>query len=379
MKRGFTHFYYLISCPSDVQEELEIVLNVIDEINMTVGEDNGINIKCLYWKNNARPSSGENGQNIINKQLLSRADGIIALFWTKFGTPTEEYGSGTEEEIEKSILQGKNVMLYFSNKPINPDKIDYQQYVRVIEFKKRYSGLFAEYNTLDDFRQKLNRHILDLMSKLIEKEAIFSQHVVEQDMSLTEIMECGWFIRRFLLELPVNQESISIFQERIDKIVQLANRFELLNDRDLNLILSSKIKTGHKGVHSLSTEDIEESRKILDNVEISLMKKLKNRENASFQLGRCLGHILMLTEVIWSDNKNFNVSDFHNRYQSAFNDFINRAKIAAAVLNKDIEEIINSVEQIYSDGEKTCESAMNALRLSAEKITTILPLLSDIN
>ena len=59
MKRGFTHFYYLISCPSDVQEELEIVLNVIDEINMTVGEDNGINIKCLYWKNNARPSSGE--------------------------------------------------------------------------------------------------------------------------------------------------------------------------------------------------------------------------------------------------------------------------------------------------------------------------------
>lgn len=379
MKRGFTHYYYLISCPSDVQEELEIVLNVIDEINMTVGEDNGINIKCLYWKNNARPSSGENGQNIINKQLLSRADGVIALFWTKFGTPTEEYGSGTEEEIEKSILQGKNVMLYFSNKPINPDKIDYQQYVRVIEFKKRYSGLFAEYNTLDDFRQKLNRHILDLMSKLIEKEAILSQRVVEQDMSLTEIMECGWFIRRFLLELPVNQESISVFQERIDKVVQLANRFELLNDRDLNLILSSKIKTGHKGVHSLSTEDIEESRKILDNVEISLMKKLKSRENASFQLGRCLGHILMLTEVIWSDNKNFNVSDFHNRYQGAFDDFINRAKIAAAVLNKDIEQIINSVEQIYSDGEKTCESAMNALRLSAEKITTILPLLSDIN
>lgn len=379
MKRGFTHYYYLISCPSDVQEELEIVLNVIDEINMTVGEDNGINIKCLYWKNNARPSSGENGQNIINKQLLSRADGVIALFWTKFGTPTEEYGSGTEEEIEKSILQGKNVMLYFSNKPINPDKIDYQQYVRVIEFKKRYSGLFAEYNTLDDFRQKLNRHILDLMSKLIEKEAILSQHVVEQDMSLTEIMECGWFIRRFLLELPVNQESISVFQERIDKVVQLANRFELLNDRDLNLILSSKIKTGDKGVHSLSTEDIEESRKILDNVEISLMKKLKSRENASFQLGRCLGHILMLTEVIWSDNKNFNVSDFHNRYQGAFDDFINRAKIAAAVLNKDIEQIINSVEQIYSDGEKTCESAMNALRLSAEKITTILPLLSDIN
>lgn len=377
MKRGFTHYYYLISCPSDVQEELEIVLNVIDEINMTVGEDNRINIKCLYWKNNARPDSGDNGQNIINKQLLNRADGVIALFWTKFGTPTAEYGSGTEEEIEKSILQGKNVMLYFSNKPINPDRIDYQQYIRVIEFKKRYSGLFSEYDSLDDFRKKFNRHMLDLISKLIEKENVYSQSVVEQDMSLTEIMECGWFIRRFLLELPINQESISVFQERIDRVVQLANRYELLNDRDLNLILSTKVKTGSNGVHALSTEDIEESRKVFDNVEISLMKKLKNKENASFQLGRCLGHILMLTEVIWSDNKNFKISDYQDRYQSAFNDFINRAKIAATVLNRDIEEIINSVEQIYSDGEKTCESAMNALRLAAEKVTTILPLLGE--
>lgn len=102
----------------------------------------------------------------------------------------------------------------------------------------------------------------------------------------------------FLLELPVNQEEISVFQDRVDNVVQLANRFELLNDRDLNLIFSSKAKAGHKGAHSLSAEDIEESRKILDNVEISLMKKLNNGENASFQLGRCLGHILMLTEVI---------------------------------------------------------------------------------
>lgn len=80
MKRGFTHYYYLISCPSDVQKELEVVLNTIDEINMTVGEENGVNIKCLYWKSNSRPDSGDSGQNIINRQLLSKTDGVIALF-----------------------------------------------------------------------------------------------------------------------------------------------------------------------------------------------------------------------------------------------------------------------------------------------------------
>lgn len=377
MKRGFTHYYYMISCPSDVQKELEVVLNTIDEINMTVGEENGINIKCLYWKSNSRPDSGDSGQNIINKQLLSKADGVIALFWTKFGTPTVQYGSGTEEEIEKAILQGKNVMLYFSNQPINPDKIDYEQYVRVKEFKKRYSGLFDEYNSLDDFRQKLNRHILDLMSTLIEKESLFTHNPIDQDMSLAEIMECGWFIRRFLLELPIDQESIPVFQERMEKIVQLANRFGMLNDEEVNVIFSTKMKAGNKGAYTLSTDDIEGSRRIFDNVEISLMKKLKGRENASFQLGRCLGYILMLTEIIWSDNKFSLISDFHNSYPNVFEDFINRAKIAATVLNKDVEAIINSVEQVYSDEEKTCEVAINAVRLAAEKVTTILPLLSE--
>lgn len=377
MKRGFAHYYYLISCPSDVQKELEVVLNTIDEINMTVGEENGVNIKCLYWKSNSRPDSGDSGQNIINRQLLSKADGVIALFWTKFGTPTAQYGSGTEEEIEKAILQGKNVMLYFSNQPINPDKMDYDQYIRVKEFKKRYSGLFDEYNSLDDFRQKLNRHILDLISKLIEKESLFEHNSIEQDMSLTEVMECGWFIRRFLLELPVDHESIPVFQERMDKIVQLANRFGLLNDEQLNVIFSTKIKAGNKGAYTLSKEDIESSRKIFDDVEISLMKKLKNRENASFQIGRCLGHILMLTEVIWSDNKVSLISDFKDRYPNVFEDFINRSKIAATVLNKDVEAIINSLEQFYSDEKKDCETAMNAVRLAAEKITTILPLLSE--
>lgn len=377
MKRGFTHYYYLISCPSDVQKELEVVLNTIDEINMTVGEENGVNIKCLYWKNNSRPDSGDSGQNIINRQLLSKADGVIALFWTKFGTPTAQYGSGTEEEIEKAILQGKKVMLYFSNHPINPDKIDYEQYVRVIEFKKRYSGLFCEYNSLDDFRQKLNRHILNLISELIEKESLFAYKPIEQDMSLTEVMECGWFIRRFFLELPINEESIPVFQERMDKTVQLANRFGLLNEENLNVIFSTKIKAGNKGAYTLGTEDIEKSRKIFDDVEISLMKKLKNRENAAFQIGRCLGHILMLTEVIWSDDKVSLIADFNKRYSDVFEDFISRSKIAATVLNKDVEAIINSVEQVYSDEGKACEVAINAVRLAAEKITTILPLLSE--
>ena len=30
-------------------------------------------------------------------------DAAVAIFWTKFGTPTDKYGSGTEEEIEEML------------------------------------------------------------------------------------------------------------------------------------------------------------------------------------------------------------------------------------------------------------------------------------
>lgn len=377
MKRGVTNYYYLISCPSDVQEELKIIRNTIDEVNMTIGDEHGVNIKCLYWKSNAIPAAGDSGQDIINRQLLNKADGVIALFWTKFGTPTAQYGSGTEEEIEKAILQRKNVMLYFSHQPIDPTKIDYKQYARVNKFKKRYRGFFAEYNSLDDFRQQFNRHIQGLISELTKKESLFEHNSIGQNMSLAEIMECGWFIRRFLFELPVDKELIPIFQERMNKMMQLANRFEILNDEKLNVISSTKTKAGNNGLYTLSKEDVESSHEIFLYVEASLIKKLKNKENASFQMGRCLGHISMLTEIMWSDDEASLISDLKDRYSDDFQHFINESRIATTVLNKDVEATINFVEQAFSDEESTCKDAMSVVHMAAERIATILALLSE--
>ena len=32
---------------------------------------------------------------------MNKCDAAVAIFWTRFGSPTDEYGSGTEEKIEK--------------------------------------------------------------------------------------------------------------------------------------------------------------------------------------------------------------------------------------------------------------------------------------
>ena len=157
---------YLISCPSDVTEEVKIIYNVIESFNNTVGFENNIIIRPLHWSKNIFPDSGRKAQDIINTQIVAKCDGVIAVFWTKFGSPTDTYDSGTEEEIELMLQSGKHIMLYFSNNQISPAQLakNIDQYKKVEAFKERYKnkGIYDLYNTIQEFQEKFNRHILQL-------------------------------------------------------------------------------------------------------------------------------------------------------------------------------------------------------------------------
>lgn len=179
MKKGFIHYYLMISCPSDVEDEVQTVKKTIEEINTDIGEQIGINFKTLDWKHNSRPDSGDAAQNIINEQLLNQADGIIAIFWTRFGTPTSQYGSGTEEEIQKAIEQGKSVKMYFSDKPINPSELNSRQYKRVTAFKRQYNGLSRSFKSSEDLKTMLRSHLLFLLSELKGKEIEAAQSDID--------------------------------------------------------------------------------------------------------------------------------------------------------------------------------------------------------
>lgn len=79
------------------------------------------------WETAAVPTYGDHPQHIINKQILERSDLLVALFWTRIGSPTPSASSGTIEEIREFVrLKGpKRVMLYFCTRPIeqSPDDI----------------------------------------------------------------------------------------------------------------------------------------------------------------------------------------------------------------------------------------------------------------
>ena len=121
----------MISCPSDVKTEIEIINRVVDNINDSIGFSMNIFVKTLYWSKNVMPEAGEYPQSIINKQILDKSDAIIAIFGNRIGSPTQHYESGTIEEIELMIQKGKQVFVYFSDKPVRKSEIDMEAETKI--------------------------------------------------------------------------------------------------------------------------------------------------------------------------------------------------------------------------------------------------------
>jgi hypothetical protein len=169
MPRNITQFDLLISCPSDVKEELEIIKETVEEFNRMFGAVNNCSIVTKHWSKDSYPQSGGKPQNLLNQQFVLDCDAAVAVFWTRFGTPTDNYGSGTEEEIEQLLKSGKQVFLYFCDRPIKPSSFESEQYEKVNEFKEKYKnkGIYFPYTELSDFKTKFLNHLTLHFIKLL--------------------------------------------------------------------------------------------------------------------------------------------------------------------------------------------------------------------
>lgn len=151
----------MIASPNDVVHERNIIREVIYEWNAVNSDSRNTVLLPVAWETHSSPEMGEKPQKIINRQILANCDLLVGVFWTKLGTETGEYASGTVEEIERHIAAGKPAMLYFSNKPVHPDIVDPKQYGRLKEFKIscQNRGLYGNYSDLNDFKEKFYRQL----------------------------------------------------------------------------------------------------------------------------------------------------------------------------------------------------------------------------
>ena len=130
-----TTYRVLIASPSDLTEEREAATMAINDWNAQHAAAEGIVLLPVKWETHARPESGVRPQGAINTQIVQASDILIGMFWTKLGTSTGVAESGTVEEINQFVEQQKPALLYFSNRPIDPGKIDLKQHRKLKAFK----------------------------------------------------------------------------------------------------------------------------------------------------------------------------------------------------------------------------------------------------
>jgi len=151
----------MIASPGDVTDERGIVREVLHEWNDIHAAHQSVVFLPIGWETHSSPELGDRPQAQINDRMLEACDLLIGVFWTKLGSPTGDYASGTVEEIERHVDAGKPAMLYFSNQPIPPSALDSAQYNRLSEFRASCMprGLVESYSSTEEFRSKLSRQL----------------------------------------------------------------------------------------------------------------------------------------------------------------------------------------------------------------------------
>ena len=161
MSYSATVFKVMIASPGDVAAERSIIRELLTEWNVVNADSRKTVLLPVGWETHSVPEMGGRPQEIINNQILHGCDLLIGVFWTRIGTATDNFASGTVEEIEEHVKTGKPAMLYFSASPVVPDSIDPDQYKQLQEFRKSWQtrGLYEAYSDLGDFRSKVYRQI----------------------------------------------------------------------------------------------------------------------------------------------------------------------------------------------------------------------------
>lgn len=176
-----------VASPSDVSDERKAVEEVAKEINE--GRVKGlcsIDTQVLRWESFACPAAGRPEQVILDQ--LGDYDILVAILWTRCGTPTghDNHGqeiarSGTVEEIrdafarvEQGLLREEQVLVYrCERKFVLPTNDDLMQYVAVHalfeEISNSKKALTWKYSSVGDFRGQLTRHLVDVIKRLLEE------------------------------------------------------------------------------------------------------------------------------------------------------------------------------------------------------------------
>jgi hypothetical protein len=158
-----------VASPGDVEKERDSVLRVFSRWNNNNDELAFLN--AVMWEFSSVPTLGDHPQHLLNDQLIDKSDILIAIFWSKLGTPTPTANSGTVEEIREFIKRKGpgRVMLYFCRRDVPYELINPSELSKLQEFKEqmRTQGLFHQYQHVEEFERDLYQHLDSKIERLL--------------------------------------------------------------------------------------------------------------------------------------------------------------------------------------------------------------------
>jgi hypothetical protein len=158
-----------VGSPNDVAIERQIVRDVLEAVNKTVGQDKEVRFEAIGWETDSIPSYGQDAQKILNEQIgdMASVDLFVGIMWNRFGSATPRAGSGTEEEFRRAFESLRQIgrpaiMFYFNRMPFDASTSDaVEQKLKVLRFKEEMqkSGLTQDYSSPEEFRHLFRSHL----------------------------------------------------------------------------------------------------------------------------------------------------------------------------------------------------------------------------
>lgn len=168
-----------IASPSDLNEERKVFVDIISEVNIIKAHALGIHLEPLGWEDTL-PGRGR-PQELINSDLAN-SDLFVMMLWKKWGTPTGEFSSGTEEEFHvASALNLKNsrpdIWVFFKSISEEESSSRNEDIAKVIEFRKHIEKdnfcLYKTFDTISNWEKKFRNLLckwLDILHPVAVKQ-----------------------------------------------------------------------------------------------------------------------------------------------------------------------------------------------------------------
>ena len=164
----------LIASPGDVKEERRAAREIVLDWNRIYTRRLKLVLLPRMWELDATPQFGLDPQAAVNEQLVDSSDLLVAILWTRLGSPTPRSPSGTVEEITKFVDAKKPGMLYFSSRQTDPHTIDFSQLQAVKDFRSaiRNRALCGQFSDLEDFKKQFSDHLNNTVDKYFARAEI---------------------------------------------------------------------------------------------------------------------------------------------------------------------------------------------------------------